>query len=83
MAEGAWTDQPVEYHNDFSTFIQNTCTKVCTYLYASDNLHLQIVLYSTYWTKNIILPVRTGEKTYFFNLEGTYYNFMPYIWKSI
>ena len=37
----------------------------------------------TDWIKNISLAVNTGETAYFRNHEGSYYDYMPSVWKNM
>ena len=66
-----------------STYIQKNPAKVCTDSFVSVNLHPRHSLSFSDWIKKIAPSVKTGETAYFRNPEGSYYNYMPYVWKNM
>ena len=66
-----------------STSIQNIPTKVWTDSFVAINLHPHNRLYFSSWIKKIAPAVKTGQKAYFRNHEGSYYDDMRSVWKNM
>ena len=59
-----------------STAIQKNPSKVCTDSFVAVNLHPHHQFYFSVWIKNIAPAVNTGERAYFWNHNGSYYDAM-------
>ena len=66
-----------------STAIQNMPIKFWIDYFVAVNLHPHHHLYFSEWINNIVPAVKTGERFYFQNHKGYYYDIMPYVWKNM
>ena len=83
MAEGSWTDQPVQLIMIISTAIQKSLPKSGHIPLLLSIFILITACFFSGWIKKIAPAVKTGETSYSRNHEHSYYDAIPSVCKRV